>query len=68
MGKIFTFALASRYCNILGIDCYAIIFRDQDLNNYESDPEDFARTFCKDLSIDDPEVGVSEAFCIMNIS
>lgn len=33
--------------------------RSQDLNNFESDPEEFARTFCKDLSIDDPEVGVS---------
>lgn len=25
----------------------------QDLNNFESDPEEFARTFCKDLGIDD---------------
>lgn len=31
----------------------------QDLNNFESDPEEFARTFCRDLAIDDPEVGVS---------
>jgi len=29
------------------------------LNNFESDPEEFARTFCKDLGIEDPEVGVS---------
>lgn len=33
----------------------------QDLNNFESDPEQFARTFCRDLAIDDPEVGVSMA-------
>lgn len=30
----------------------------QDLNNFDSDPEEFARTFCKDLGVDDPEVGV----------
>lgn len=34
----------------------------QDLNNFESDPEEFARIFCKDLGIDDPEVGVSITF------
>ncbi|MCD9645228.1 hypothetical protein HAX54_033996 [Datura stramonium] len=28
-----------------------------DLNNFESDPEEFARTFCKDMGIEDPEVG-----------
>ncbi|XP_051137277.1 chromatin structure-remodeling complex protein BSH [Andrographis paniculata] len=28
-----------------------------DLNNFESDPEEFAKTFCKDLGIEDPEVG-----------
>lgn len=31
----------------------------QDLNNFESDPEEFAKTFCKDMGIEDPEVGVS---------
>lgn len=33
----------------------------QDLNNFESNPEEFARTFCADLGIEDPEVGVSKA-------
>lgn len=37
----------------------------QDLNNFESDPEEFARTFCKDLGIDDPEVGVSIKFKLL---
>lgn len=31
----------------------------QDLNNFDSDPEEFARTFCRDMGIEDPEVGVS---------
>lgn len=34
----------------------------QDLNNFESDPEEFARTFCRDLEIDDPEIGVSTMY------
>lgn len=40
------------------------LIRDQflwDLNNFESDPEEFARTFCRDMNIEDPEVGVSRA-------
>lgn len=43
------------------------IIRDQflwDLNNFESDPEEFARTLCKDLGIEDPEVGPAIAFAI----
>ncbi|GMN51434.1 hypothetical protein TIFTF001_020589 [Ficus carica] len=35
------------------------LIRDQflwDMNNFESDPEEFAKTFCKDLGIEDPEV------------
>ncbi|KAI3980879.1 hypothetical protein MKX01_025444 [Papaver californicum] len=43
------------------------IIRDQflwDLNNFESDPEEFARTFCKDLDIKDPEVGPAVAVAI----
>ncbi|XP_044484899.1 chromatin structure-remodeling complex protein BSH-like [Mangifera indica] len=36
----------------------------QDWNNYESDPEDFARTFCQDLAFQDPEVGPVVAFAI----
>ena len=40
----------------------------QDMNNFESDPEEFARTFCKDLGIEDPEVGVSKADnCSINL-
>jgi SWI/SNF-related matrix-associated actin-dependent regulator of chromatin subfamily B protein 1 len=31
----------------------------QDLNNFDSDPEEFARIFCRDMGIEDPEVGVS---------
>ncbi|KAL5182727.1 Chromatin structure-remodeling complex protein BSH [Glycine soja] len=30
-----------------------------DSNNFESDPKEFARLFCKDTGIEDPEVGVS---------
>ncbi|XP_047334670.1 chromatin structure-remodeling complex protein BSH [Impatiens glandulifera] len=43
------------------------LIKDQflwDLNNFESDPEEFARTFCKDLGIDEPEVGPAVAFSI----
>ncbi|XP_050239553.1 chromatin structure-remodeling complex protein BSH isoform X3 [Quercus robur] len=36
----------------------------KDMNNFESDPEEFARTFCKDLGIEDPEVGPAIAFAI----
>ncbi|KAF8387592.1 hypothetical protein HHK36_026245 [Tetracentron sinense] len=38
------------------------VIRDQflwDLSNFESDPEEFARTFCRDLGIGDPEVGIA---------
>ncbi|XP_070055972.1 chromatin structure-remodeling complex protein BSH isoform X2 [Nicotiana tomentosiformis] len=35
-----------------------------DLNNFESDPEEFARTFCKDMEIEDPEVGPAIAISI----
>ncbi|THG10237.1 hypothetical protein TEA_003639 [Camellia sinensis var. sinensis] len=37
------------------------LIKDQflwDLNNFASDPEEFARTFCRDLGIEDPEVGI----------
>ncbi|KAH7521330.1 hypothetical protein FEM48_Zijuj07G0021500 [Ziziphus jujuba var. spinosa] len=43
------------------------LIKDQflwDLNNFESDPEEFARNFCRDLAIDDPEVGPAIAFAI----
>ncbi|XP_017973987.1 PREDICTED: chromatin structure-remodeling complex protein BSH isoform X5 [Theobroma cacao] len=36
----------------------------QDLNNFESDPEEFSRTLCKDLGIEDPEVGPAIAYAI----
>ncbi|KAG5575477.1 hypothetical protein H5410_055611 [Solanum commersonii] len=31
-----------------------------DMNNFESDPEEFARTFCEDMKIEDPEVGIAK--------
>ncbi|XP_024023504.1 chromatin structure-remodeling complex protein BSH [Morus notabilis] len=43
------------------------LIRDQflwDMNNFESDPEEFAKTFCKDLGIEDPEVAPAIAFAI----
>ncbi|GAB2265533.1 hypothetical protein Dimus_000581 [Dionaea muscipula] len=43
------------------------LIRDQflwNLNNMESDPEEFARTFCTDMGIEDPEVGPAIAFAI----
>lgn len=43
------------------------LIKDQflwDLNNFESDPEEFARTFCRDLGIEDPEVGPAIAVAI----
>ncbi|KAG7018538.1 Chromatin structure-remodeling complex protein BSH [Cucurbita argyrosperma subsp. argyrosperma] len=38
------------------------LIKDQslwDLNNYESDPEEFSMTFCKDLGIEDPEPAIA---------
>ncbi|KAK2412300.1 transcription regulatory protein SNF5, putative (BSH) [Trifolium repens] len=35
-----------------------------DLNNFDSDPEEFARIFCRDMGIEDPEVGPAVAFAI----
>uniref|UniRef100_A0A1D1XUZ8 Chromatin structure-remodeling complex protein BSH n=1 Tax=Anthurium amnicola TaxID=1678845 RepID=A0A1D1XUZ8_9ARAE len=43
------------------------VIRDQflwDLNNFDNDPEEFARTFCRDLNISDPEVGPAIAVAI----
>ncbi|KAE8702555.1 Chromatin structure-remodeling complex protein BSH [Hibiscus syriacus] len=43
------------------------VIRDQflwDLNNFDSDPEEFARTLCKDVGIEDPEVGPAIALAI----
>ncbi|KAK6921409.1 SNF5/SMARCB1/INI1 [Dillenia turbinata] len=36
----------------------------KDLNNFDSDPEEFARMFCSDMSIEDPEVGAAIAVSI----
>ncbi|CAN1845392.1 Chromatin structure-remodeling complex protein BSH [Linum perenne] len=36
----------------------------KDLNNFDSDPEEFSKTFCTDLGIEDPEVGPAVAFAI----
>ncbi|CAI0441024.1 unnamed protein product [Linum tenue] len=36
----------------------------KDFNNFDSDPEEFAKTFCNDLGIEDPEVGPAVAFAI----
>nr|KAJ0202044.1 hypothetical protein LSAT_V11C600342370 [Lactuca sativa] len=36
----------------------------KDLNNFDSDPEEFARIICEDLGIQDPEVGPAIAFAI----
>ncbi|EPS58149.1 hypothetical protein M569_16666, partial [Genlisea aurea] len=35
-----------------------------DMNNFESDPEEFAKLFCKDMAIQDPEVGPAIAIAI----
>ncbi|KAF7145537.1 hypothetical protein RHSIM_Rhsim04G0168300 [Rhododendron simsii] len=43
------------------------LIKDQflwDLNNFESNPEEFARTFCTDFGIEDPEVGPAVAVAI----
>ncbi|KAG6521488.1 hypothetical protein ZIOFF_018609 [Zingiber officinale] len=43
------------------------VIRDQflwDISNLESDPEEFARTVCKDMDIGDPEVGPAIAVSI----
>lgn len=43
------------------------VVRDQflwDLGNFDSDPEDFAKTFCDDMNITDPQVGPAIAVSI----
>ncbi|KAI4364528.1 hypothetical protein MLD38_020606 [Melastoma candidum] len=43
------------------------LIKDQflwDFNNFDSDPEEFARTFCRELEIEDPEVGPAIAYAI----
>eukprot|EP01018_Ginkgo_biloba_P010013 Gb_31660 [translate_table: standard] len=43
------------------------VIKDQflwDVNNLDSDPEEFARSLCKDLEIEDPEVGPAIAVAI----
>ncbi|KAJ7204318.1 hypothetical protein O6H91_Y487000 [Diphasiastrum complanatum] len=44
-----------------------LLIHDQflwDVSNFDSDPEGFARTFCKDLDIEDPEVAPAIALAI----
>ncbi|KAK9128673.1 hypothetical protein Syun_017470 [Stephania yunnanensis] len=36
----------------------------KDLNNFDSDPEEFARTLCKDLDIRDAEVALFKPNCL----
>ena len=52
------------FCEIVALVCCFVfyvskIFEFKDSNNFESDPKEFARLFCKDTGIEDPEVGVS---------
>ncbi|KAI7754864.1 hypothetical protein M8C21_024258, partial [Ambrosia artemisiifolia] len=49
---------------MLGFQVYQLLVTVVDLNNFESDPEEFARIFCEDLGIEDPEVGPAIAFAI----
>ena len=59
-----------QYPSTQGFQVWVLLkfFIFQDMNNFESDPEEFARTFCKDLGIEDPEVGVSKADnCSINL-
>ena len=37
------------------------------MNNFDSDPEDFAKTFCDDMGIQDPEVGVSKTTTLLSV-
>lgn len=56
-GSVFIICFVSEsetFCGDFDLDGF------QDLNNFESDPEEFARTFCRDMNIQDPEVGVRE--------
>ncbi|KAB5537330.1 hypothetical protein DKX38_014863 [Salix brachista] len=46
------------------------LIKDQflwDMNNFDSDPEDFAKTFCDDMGIQDPEVGVSKTTTLLSV-
>lgn len=55
------------HCLKLDLRVNSTVIRDQflwDLGNLESDPEEFARCLCKDLELEDPEVGPAVAFAI----
>eukprot|EP00249_Psilotum_nudum_P010219 c22408_g1_i4 orf=153-836(+) len=50
------------HCLKLDLRVNSTVIRDQflwDLGNLESDPEEFARGLCRDLELEDPEVGLS---------
>ncbi|XP_057443777.1 chromatin structure-remodeling complex protein BSH-like [Lotus japonicus] len=63
------------YSNAVNLCCFLLpavnhmLVKDQflwDLNNFESDLEELARIFCKDMGIEDPEVGSlkQREFCL----
>ncbi|MCO5550403.1 hypothetical protein L7F22_003887 [Adiantum nelumboides] len=55
------------HCLKLDLRVNNTVIRDQflwDLGNLESNPEEFARCLCKDLELEDPEVGPAVAFAI----
>eukprot|EP00249_Psilotum_nudum_P010218 c22408_g1_i2 orf=153-923(+) len=55
------------HCLKLDLRVNSTVIRDQflwDLGNLESDPEEFARGLCRDLELEDPEVGPAIAVAI----
>lgn len=55
------------HCLKLDLRVNSTVIRDQflwDLGNLDTDPEEFARCLCKDLELEDPEVGPAVAFAI----
>lgn len=61
-GSVFINLLSSSLTSDFDLDEF------QDLNNFESDPEEFARTFCRDMDIKDPEVGVRETSLLQQLN
>ncbi|KAL7596218.1 chromatin structure-remodeling complex protein BSH isoform X1 [Lactuca sativa] len=62
--KIVPIKLDLRVNHTLIKDQFLWLNQFQDLNNFDSDPEEFARIICEDLGIQDPEVGPAIAFAI----
>lgn len=55
------------HCLKLDLRVNSTVIRDQflwDLGNLDSDPEEFARCLCRDLELEDPEVGPAIAVAI----